>query len=220
MKSLNGQDPKTIVIVEMLKSAIETRESRSIMNKTLTHDTVFPALRQVNFSSNAPPPRDVAFRARLIIKNFTLDDSHTEEQKKVFHETIRLNAHKLQVLGNFAIGYLCAHPDILFKSKIEEINWEEAAEEIVSKFYELAGLPRPAWLDLPITSDEDEDYETDEINHISGALRTVLLNHFNDIYNRYIRNLGDTITDSYRRSTEATTGLALRERIDFYIKKT
>lgn len=219
MKSLNGQDPKAAIMIEMFKSAIETQESRSIMNKTLTHDTVFPALRQVNFSSNAPPPRDVAFRTRLIIKNFTPNDSHTEEQKKAFHEFIRLNAHKLTVLGNFAIGYLCAHPGILFKPKIEEINWEEAAKEIVSKFYESCRLPRHAWLDLPITIDDDEDYETDEINHISGALRMVLLNHFNDIYNRYIRNLGKTVTDSYGHSTDVTTDLTLRERIDFCIDK-
>jgi hypothetical protein len=219
MKALNGQDPKSIVIIEMLKSAIETRESRSIMSKTLTHETVFPALRQVNFSSNAPPPRDVAFRARLIIKNFTPNDSHTKEEKKAFHEFIGLNADKLRVLGNFAIGYLCAHPDILLKPKIEEINWEESAKEIITKFYELAGLRRPTWLDLPITSDDDEDYETDEINNISGALRMVLLNHFNDLHNRYIRNLGDSITDSYGHSTNVTTDLSLRKRIEFCIDK-
>ena len=154
------------------------------MNKTLTHNTIFPAFRQVNFSSNAPPPRDVAFRARLIIKNFTPNDSHSKEQKKAFDQFIRLNANKLQVLGSFAIGYLCAHPNILFKPKIEEISWEEAAKEIIAKFYKLAGLARPEWLDLPITSDDDEDYETDEINNINGALRMVLLNHFNDTYNR------------------------------------
>ena len=71
MKALNGQDPKAIIMIEMLKSAIETQESRSVMNNTLTHGTIYPAFRQVNFSSNAPPPRDVALRARFIIKNFT-----------------------------------------------------------------------------------------------------------------------------------------------------
>ena len=83
----------------MLKSAIETQEARSVMNNTLTHGTIYPAFRQVNFSSNAPPPRDVALRARLIIKNFTPNDSHTEEQKKAFHESIGPNAHKLRILG-------------------------------------------------------------------------------------------------------------------------
>ena len=161
----------------------------------------------------------MALRARLIIKNFTPNDSHSEEQKKAFDQFIGLNAHKLRVLGDFAIGYLCAHPDVLFKLKIEEINWEESAKEIIAKAYELAGLPRPEWLDLPITSDDDEDYETDEINIISGALRMVLLNHFNDIFNRYIRNLGDTVTDSYGHSTPVTTDLTLRERIDFCINK-
>jgi hypothetical protein len=109
--------------------------------------------------------------------------------------------------------------NILFKPKIEEINWEETAKEVITKFYELAGLPRPAWLDLPIASDDDEDYETDEINNISGALRMVLLNHFNDIYNRYIRNLGDIVTDSFGHSTNVTTDLPLRKRIDFCIDK-
>jgi hypothetical protein len=122
MKALNGQDPKAIIMIEMLKSAIETQESRSIMNNTLTHGTVYPAFRQVNFSSNAPPPRDVALRARFIIKNFTQKDSHNENQKKIFHEFIGLNAHKLKVLGNFAIGYLCQYPEVLFKPKIEDVN--------------------------------------------------------------------------------------------------
>src|SRR5918996_834635 len=221
MKALNGQDPKAIIMIEMLKSAIETQEARSIMNHTLTHGTIYPAFRHVNFSSNAPPPRDVALRARLIIKNFTQNDSHTEEQKKAFHEFIGLNAHKLRVLGNFAIGYLCQHPEVLFKPKIEDINWEEASKEIITKFYELAGLARPSeWLDISLTDDEDdEDYETDEINNIAAALRTCLLNHFNETYNRYIRNLGDTVTDSYGNSTNVTTDLNLRQRIDFCIDK-
>jgi hypothetical protein len=221
MKALNGQDPRAIIMIEMLKSAIETQEARSVMNHTLTHGTIYPAFRHVNFSSNAPPPRDVALRARLIIKNFTQNDSHTEEQKKAFHEFIGLNAHKLRVLGNFAIGYLCQHPEVLFKPKIEDVNWEEAAKEIITKFYELAGLARPSeWLDISLTDDEDdEDYETDEINNIAAALRTCLLNHFNETYNRYIRNLGDTVTDSYGNSTNVTTDLNLRQRIDFCIDK-
>jgi hypothetical protein len=85
----------------------------------------------------------------------------------------------------------------------------------------LAGLPRPSeWLDLPLTDDEeDEDYEIDEINNTTEILRTCLLNHFNEIYNRYIRNLGDTVTDSYGNSTNVITGLNLRQRIDFCIDK-
>ena len=43
------------------------------------------------------------------------------------------------MLGNFAIGYLYQHPEVLFKEKIEEISWEEASKEIIAKFYELAG---------------------------------------------------------------------------------
>jgi hypothetical protein len=221
MKALNGQDPKAIIMIEMLKSAIETQESRSVMDNTSTYGKVYPSLRHVNFSSNAPPPRDVALRARLIIKNFTQKDSHTEVQKKAFHKYIGLNVHKLRVLGSFAIGYLCQYPEVLFKPRIEDVNWEEAAKEIIIKFYELAGLPRPGeWLDLSFTDDEDdEDYETDEINNTAAALRTCLLNHFNETYNKYIRNLGDRITDSDGRQTNVTTDLNLRQRITFCIDK-
>jgi hypothetical protein len=219
MKALNGQDPKAIIMIEMLKSAIETQESRSVMDNTSTYGKIYPSLRHVNFSSNAPPPRDVAFRARLIIKNFTQKDSHDEEQKKAFHKYIGLNTHKLRVLGSFAIGYLCQYPEVLFKPKIEDINWEEAAKEIITRFYELAGLSRPSeWLDLPLIHDEDdEDYETDEMNNTATALRTCLLNQINEIYNKYIRNLGDTVIDSYGNSTNVIVGLDLRQRIDFCI---
>jgi hypothetical protein len=221
MKALNGQDPKAIIMIEMLKSAIETQESRSVMDNTSTYGKIYPSLRHVNFSSNAPPPRDVAFRARLIIKNFTQKDSHNEEQKKAFHKYIGLNAHKLRVLGSFAIGYLCQYPEVLFKPKIEDVNWEEAAKEIITRFYELAGLPRPSeWLDLSLIDDEDdEDYETDEIVNTAGALRTCLLNHINEIYNKYIRNFGDMVIDSYGNSTNVIVGLDLRQRIDFCIDK-
>ena len=222
MKALNGQDPRAIIMIEMLKSAIETQEARSVMNNTLTHGTIYPAFRQVNFSSNAPPPRDVALRARFIIKNFTQKDSHNEKEKKIFHETIGLNAYKLRVLGNFAIGYLCQHPGVLFKPKIEEIDWEETAKDIIAKFYELAGLPRPSeWLDLPLTNDEDdEDYETDEVSNTAGALRACLLNYFNEIYNRFVRNLTHVITSNIDNKPidNIKTDLNLRERIDFCIK--
>ena len=222
MKALNSQNPRAIIMIEMLKSAIETQEARSVMNNTLTHGTIYPAFRQVNFSSNAPPPRDVALRARFIIKNFTQKDSHNEKEKKIFHETIGLNAYKLRVLGNFAIGYLCQHPGVLFKPKIEEIDWEETAKDIIAKFYELAGLPRPSeWLDLPLTNDEDdEDYETDEVSNTAGALRACLLNYFNEIYNRFVRNLTHVITSNIDNKPidNIKTDLNLRERIDFCIK--
>jgi hypothetical protein len=124
-------------------------------------------------------------------------------------------------LGSFAIGYLCQYPEILFKPNIEDVNWEEAAKEIITKFYGLAGLPRPSeWLDLSLIDDEDdEDYETDEIVNTAGALRTCLLDHFNEIYNKYIRNFGDTVTDSYGISTNVNTGLDLKQRIDFCVNK-
>jgi hypothetical protein len=76
----------------------------------------------------------LAFRARLIIKNFTQKDSHIEEQKRVFHEFMGQNAHKLRTLGDFAINYLLLHPEVLFKPEREKIDWEEAAKEIIAKF--------------------------------------------------------------------------------------
>ena len=48
---------------------------------------------------------------------------------------------------------------------------------------------------------------------------TCFLDHFNETFNRYIRNLGDTVTDSYGSSTNVITGLTLRQRIDFCIDK-
>jgi hypothetical protein len=58
-----------------------------------------------------------------------------------------------------------------------------------------AGFARPTWLDYPQTSDPEEgdDYKLDEINNTIGALKKALLRHFNQEYNRYIRNLADRI---------------------------
>lgn len=99
-------------------------------------------------------------------------------------------------------------PHELLKLRIKDIVFKNA------------GGKQYAEVDLPLTDDEeDEDYETDEINNTAEVLRACLLNHFNEIYNRCIRNLGDTVTDSYERSTNVTTDLNLRQRIDFCIDK-
>jgi hypothetical protein len=142
------------------------------------------------------------------------------------------NVHKLRVLGNFAITYLLLHPEVLFKPNIEEINWEEAAKEVITKFYEMAGgLPRPSeWLDQPLRDtvddensgdeEDEEDSEADAINNIRSAVRTFLLNHVNETYNKYVRNLGHEFTDSNGRLIEnEDLDLGLDKRIDFCINK-
>jgi hypothetical protein len=132
-----------------------------------------------------------------------------------------LNAHKLRVLGNFAITYLLLHPEVLFKPRIEEISWEEVAKEVISKFYEIGGMQRPSeWLDYPLKAEDDdrEDYEADAINNTASAVRTFLLNHFNETYNKYVRNLIGKATDSYGRPIDPEyTNLSLTGRIDFCI---
>ena len=129
-------------MVETFKNCIETREARATIERFGSDDRIWPALSYISFSSNAPPPKNPGFRAKVITKVFTQKDSHTEEQKKEFLEFMRLNAHKLRLLGNFAITYLLLHPEVLFKAKIEEIDWEAAAKEVITKFYEMAGIKR------------------------------------------------------------------------------
>ena len=233
MKVLNNpNDQQAVKMLEMFKNAIETQEARSIMDKTSRDETVYPAYRHLNFSSNPPPPNDLAFRSRLLIKKFTQKDSHTPQQKMEFMRFMGPNVHKLRVLGNFAITYLLLHPEVLFKPNIEEINWEEAAKEVITNFYEMAGgLPRPSeWLDQPLRDtvddensgdeEDEEDSEADAINNIRSAVRTFLLNHVNETYNKYVRNLGHEFTDSNGRLIEnEDLDLGLDKRIDFCINK-
>jgi hypothetical protein len=96
--------------------------------------------------------------------------------------------HHLRTIGDFMIGYLHDNPtEIIFKEERAEIDWEECAKELITKFYELSMGPRPNWLDLPLTNQEDEDYETDETNNNIDSFRSALLSHFNEAYNKYIR---------------------------------
>jgi|SRR6476660_7426995 hypothetical protein len=52
LKSLNKDDPKATIMIEMLKAVIETKEPRGTMNKQSTIKTRCPAFRQINFSSS------------------------------------------------------------------------------------------------------------------------------------------------------------------------
>lgn len=224
LKSLNRDDPKATAMIEMLKLVIETQEARATMSVQSTPKAKFAAFRQLNFSSNAKPPIDPAFNTRIIKLNFTQKDRHTEEEKKEFHELMNKYAHRLLTLGDFVIGYIHEHPEILFKEDKANIDWEECAKDIIANFYESTGLVRPSdWLDISLGGDvvEGDDYELDEINNITDALRTVFLNHFNEVYNRYIRNLAEQpITDSNERPIEPTRiKLTLRERISFCIEQ-
>ncbi len=154
---------------------------------------------------------------------FTPKDKHSTEQKKEFNQFIRLNAHKLRTLGNFAITYLLSNPKVLFKPKIEDISWEEAAKEVITKFYERGGLPRPKWLDSTLTeydeNTQEDQYEVDAINNAAGAVRAFLLNHFNETYNKYARTLlPKPIQDSFDRSIDPSyVDKPLFDRIDFCI---
>ena len=66
IKFLNSKkNDMAIRVLEILKSAIETRESRSRMNRLATVNTPYPALRYLTFSSNAPPPNDEHLRLDL-----------------------------------------------------------------------------------------------------------------------------------------------------------
>jgi hypothetical protein len=81
-----------------------------MVSKSGNEDTLWPSLPYISFSSNAPPPR---LRSKLLMMVFTPKDKHSAEEKKQFNQFIRLNAHKLRTLGNFAISYLLLHPEVL-----------------------------------------------------------------------------------------------------------
>jgi hypothetical protein len=218
LKALNKDDPKATIMIEMLKAAIETKEARGTMNKQSTVKTKCPAFRQINFSSNPRPPNDPALSSRIIKQIFTDKDKHNKQLQNDFHKFMKDKYH-LRTLGDFMIGYLYDNPtEIIFKEDKAEIDWEQCAKELITKFYEVSMMPRPSgWLDLPLTSMEDEDYETDETSNNIDSLRTALLSYFNDAYNKYIKNLGEKILDGQYERVRTT--LSIEERIEFCIDK-
>jgi hypothetical protein len=133
------------------------------------------------------------------------------------------NAHKLLTLGRFALGYICENPQVLFKPQIYDVDWEESAKVIISTFYSRAGLPRPAWLDEPLKDNESEDEgnEIEEFDRARAQLRMVLLNHFNEKYNRYVRTLTQPIrSNEYNKVIDyPDTDVPLHERVRFCIVK-
>jgi hypothetical protein len=219
LKTLNKKDdPKAMIMIEMLKAVIETKEARGTMNKQSTIKTKCPAFRQINFSSNPRPPNDGALSSRIVNQVFTDKDKHTEQEKKDFHKFMK-DKHHLRTLGDFVIGYLRDNPaEIVFKEDKAEIDWKKCAEGLITKFYELTLMARPGgWLDLPLVSEEDEDYETDETNNVIDSFRTAMINYFNEAYNKYIKNLGNKMVKADSGYETVNTILTIEERIEFCI---
>lgn len=223
LKGLSTVNPKSADMVEMFKNCIETREARGTVDRSNLEDQIWLALRYISFTSNAPPPKDPGFRAKIIGRVFTQKDRHSAEEKRQYFEFMKSNSHRFRLLGNFALQYILAHPEVLFKPDIENIDWEESAKQIITKFYEMAGgLQRPIWLDDPLRDEtgSDDDYEFDSINNAEGSLRAFLLNHFNETYNKYARTLLTTIElDDYGKPRHKTGELnqTLEKRINFCI---
>ena len=203
-------------IVEMLKNCIPTQEARAKShNKSTSSYGKIPATRTLMFTGNFSPPRDDAFLSRITKIVFTRMDKHTRKEVEEFNKFMDGNAHKLRTLGNFAISYIMNNPTCLLK--------EVTAKEIISKFYELVDMKPPYWIDYVISEAKDDSgyiaEGEEEFDDTSMHLRSVLIKYFNELYNRYVKNLAYMTDSNGKLITDQPSNPSLLDRIKFCIER-
>ncbi|HEY7080661.1 MAG TPA: hypothetical protein VH500_13230, partial [Nitrososphaeraceae archaeon] len=211
-------------IVEMLKNCITTLEARGKnQSKNPSSYGKIPATRTLMFTGNYSLPRDDAFLSRITRVVFTRMDKHTRKEVEEFNKFMDDHAYKLRILGIFAISYIMNNPICLFKEKKNECDPEITAKEIITKFYESVDMQSPYWLDYIVSEAKDDSgyiaEGEEEFDDTSMHLRSVLIKYFNELYNRYVKNLAYMTDSNGKIITDQPSNPSLLNRIKFCIER-
>ena len=171
-------------IIELIKHSVEsiTVRGKFMNNNNNNSYQDIPALSTMIFTSNHQPINDSGFNRRFLSIHFPEIEKKDEEQQISFKKLYEENKVFLKVLGDFTAWYIEQDP-----SKLLKIPWKELSKEILQKFYQLAGLETPQWIDYFV---EQRDAVDESSEKTFFGLRAILVNKINEACSKYSKVYG------------------------------
>lgn len=206
----NLTDIKYRNLVEMIKNAVDEKNARGKYQKK--NFALIPSLGAAILTGNGRPPNDGGYRSKCRSIIFTpLDEiDRNSKEAKEFRDWLNDKIHLLGALGDFTKSYIMNKPEIL-----KDKEWSEIGKEVLTAFYEKAGLPTPAWIDLMVEYNESVHTQDEAIEELRGYF----INIINDACNRYRppqviseREMKDPLNQDYIKMPLTSRLLACCER--------
>lgn len=128
-------------IIELMKHSIESITCRGKYYEGKNYREIL-ALSPMILTSNYAPPNDGSYNRRFVSIHFSEDEKKETNEQEKFKKEFDSNKHSLSILGDYALCYILKDPSMLVSKK-----WYESAKEILTSFYDFAGMPIPGWID-------------------------------------------------------------------------
>ncbi len=171
-------DPKNENLVNMIKNAVDEKNSRGRYGIKNRNFEDIMALAAAILTGNGLPPRDPAYRSKVRTIILTIEDMYDRNSKeaKEFSDWLNRDIHLLGKLGDYTANYIMNRPEMI-KNK----DWTEIGTEVLKSFYQEAGLATPDWIDLMVENEQASESQ-DEVRLL---MRRYFVNLINDACNRY-----------------------------------
>jgi len=166
-----------------------------------------PALTPLCFTSNRVLVRDDALLRRFVVLNFHIQERRSEEAIQKFKE-VKTKFPKLGVIGD-----VIAYAMLKTQKKFDDTNWQDVAEWLLKKVYEVAGREAPEWIAKRAETETQEDLEEIDIEN----LREFLISKINDAYQRYVGKI-EIITENSSRTLKNAYAVPVEWRAEVVAK--
>lgn len=170
-------------LTEMMKTAVERTNARRKFEGN--NFNVILALNPIQYTSNFSLPNIEGLSRRFLQLLFTHSEKKTEDEKKIFMETYKLDQpdkclfHDLKFLADFVLDYISNNTDVL------KLSWQDLSNKVLTQAYIRCQRKVPEWLlsfeeavsDIDIDDEETEDlrmFFLDVINkQVNGVIADV-----------------------------------------------
>ncbi|MEM1550481.1 MAG: hypothetical protein QXR13_00935, partial [Candidatus Bathyarchaeia archaeon] len=188
-------------VVEAIKSAVDSLIARGkYVRGTYTE---YPALAPLIFTSNKFLPKDDALIRRFKIITFSYGEKIPVEKQREFKERVEPRLSVLSEIGK------CIAIQVVETQDLDHLD----GKILLEKCYEVAGLEKPAWLNL-------------EYNEAPDLHETVLeefierfKKYINDSFARYVSRIIQTDTDTLRATVVTPDQVTLAEKVRILVEK-
>ncbi|MEM2863354.1 MAG: hypothetical protein QXW20_07590 [Ignisphaera sp.] len=187
-------------VVEAIKNAVDNLIVRGKYVKGTY--TEIPALSCMIFTSNKFLPKDDALLRRLRVLTFSYGEKIPLERQREFKEEVE---PRLSILSE--IGKCVA------KQVFETQNVDLDGKTLLEKCYEVAGLEKPAWLNLEYSE------TTDLHESILEEFVERFKKYVNDLYARYVSRIVQTEIDTLRTSVITPDQVTIQEKLKTLLEK-
>ncbi|MEM4788165.1 MAG: hypothetical protein QXV28_09335, partial [Ignisphaera sp.] len=188
-------------VVEAIKNAVDNVVVRGkFIRGTYTE---IPALASLVFTSNRLLPKDDALLRRFKIIIFSYGEKIPVEKQREFKEKVEPRLGVLSEIGK------CVAKHVFESQDLDHLD----GKTLLEKCYEVAGLEKPAWLNLEYMETQDPT-ET-----IFEEFVERFKKYINDLYAKYVSRIIQTEVDTLRTTVVTPDQVTIQEKLKTLLEK-